>query len=460
MNKLNLLSGRAGWLALLVVALAGCAVSSAQETATAPPATMTPAVTQIPPPATYTPSPTLQSKAVAPTPTSPPPTATATPTPLAPPCRFEASSASQAPASSLDAYVFADPQVVLTHTSNIGIFDWLPDGERLLIARGAEPRPPEEYLEALNVQTGALQRLGEWNMYSGGYNIKPVWLDAERAIIFGDSVNGQWGLYIGREQGAPAQEIVAGLASPHPAVSPDGQRVVFLPQTPANQPQILDVARAQRQDLAFTLPTLSEELAMQLHISRQDPYHMVWHPDGNRIAFYNNVGFYLADLSTGQMCELHLDAPLGGQKLWAVDAKWSPDGRYLAALTAAGEAIVPFIDLTILDMSTGEPRRLDLGHEYLYNLSWSPNSRDLVIMAEADRIDPVRRNQYDLYLVDAATGDSRQMLAGHIFMFSGAYGAAWSPDGQEIALDCPTVNPAEGAIAKGHVCLISVEIGP
>jgi Tol biopolymer transport system component len=457
MNKLYLLSSKLGWLALLV-ALTGCALSSTPEATTAPPATPTPGVTQIPPPATYTPSPTLQAQAAAPSPTSAPPTPTPTitPTPLASPCSFDAGPASQAPASFLDAYVFAEPQVVLTHTESIVIFDWLPDGERLLIARGADPRPPEEYLEVFNVQTGALQRLGEWNMYSVGYTIEPVWLDAEQAIVFGDSANEQWGLYIGRGSGSPAQELVAGLASLHPAVSPDGQRVVFLPQSLANQPQILDVARSQVQNLTFTLPTLPEELAMQLHISRQDPYHMIWHPDGGRIAFYDNVGFYLADLNTGQMCELYLGADWD-RKSWAVDAKWSSDGRYLAALTAAGEPVVPFIDLTILDMSTGETRRINLGHEYLYNLSWSPNSRDLVLMAEADRSDPARMSQYDLYLVDAATGDSRQMLAEHIFMFSGAYGMAWSPDGKEIALDCPV---AEGATAKGQICLIPVETRP
>jgi Tol biopolymer transport system component len=348
---------------------------------------------------------------------------------------------------------------VLTHTTNISVFDWLPDGERLLIARRADPHPPEEYLEVFNVQTGALQRLGEWDIFSGGYNIEPVWLDAEQAIVFGDRVNGQRGLYIGREHGAPAQEIVAGLASLHPAVSPDGQRIVFLPETPANQPQILDIARSQRQNLASTLPVLPEKLAMQLHISRQDPYHMVWHPDGSRIAFYNNVSFYLADLGTGQMCELHLGAH-GGQKLWGVDAKWSPDGRYLAALTTAGEPVVSFIDLTILDMSTGETRRIDLGYEYLHTLSWSPNSRDLATMASAVHVDFARQYQYDLYLVDAVTGDSRQMLAEHIFMLSGVYGVAWSPDGQEIALACPTIDPVEDVIAEGRVCLISVETRP
>ncbi len=54
MKGLNLLPGRAGWLALLVITLVGCVATLDQETATAPPATLTPGVTQIPPPATYT----------------------------------------------------------------------------------------------------------------------------------------------------------------------------------------------------------------------------------------------------------------------------------------------------------------------------------------------------------------------------------------------------------------------
>jgi len=111
-------------------------------------------------------------------------------------------------------------------------------------------------------------------------------------------------------------------------------------------------------------------------------------------------------------------------------------------------------------MSTGGTQRLNLGYEYLHTLSWSPNSRDLVTMGSAVHNDLAREYQYDLYLVDAATGTSRQMLAEHIFMLSGVYGVAWSPDGQEIALACPTIDPAEDAIAEGRVCLISVETEP
>ena len=459
MNKLNLLPGRATWLTLLVITLVGCAVSSAQETVTAPAATMTPATTQIPPPATYTPAPT-----VAPLPTSPPPTptptATATPTPLIPPCSFKAAPVSESSGLPLEAYVFSEPQVVLTHTSVIGIVDWLPDGKRLLITRLIPPAHFSEYVETFDVKTGTLQSYGERrNFYA-----KPVWLDSEQAVVFGDTVNGQWVLRISRGQESLIEDVVVGLASLSLAVSPDRQQIVFLPETPDSRPQILDVLQAQKRDLSFTLPPPPSPDSLTpppISDGGQVPYKMVWRPDGRHIAFYNNWGFYSADMATGQLCEVNLGTPpVGFGKLWSVDAKWSPNGRYLAALTTVGEPIVPFIDLTLLDTSSGELRRLDLGHDYLYAIAWAPDSRVLLVLVEASRSDPTRTNQYDLYLVDAATGDSRQMLAGHTFMFSGVYGSAWSPTGQEIALTCPTVKPTDSTIAEGRLCLISVEAGP
>jgi WD40 repeat protein len=448
MKKLNLLPGRAGWLALLVIALAGCVTTSAQETATTPLDTMTPAVTQIPPPATYTPSPT-----VAPSPTSPPPTLTPTPT-LTPPiplCAFTANPAPGIPGPSLDAFVFSAPQVVLTHTSAIGVVDWLPDGERLLITRLVVPGPPEEYIDTFNVQTRELRRLGEWNVFSAGSNPKPVWLDAEQVVVFGDIINGQWVLSVSRGP----DKVVVDLASPYLAASPDGQLVVFFPETPGNGLQTLDVTQARRQDIPFTLPD-----PLTPPPNRTDPYKVIWQPGGSRIAFYNNAGFYLVDVITGQICELDLGTHMEVGDLWAVAAKWSPNGRYLAALTTAGEPVVSSIDLTLLDIDTGEPRQVHLGYQYLHAMAWHPNSHALLVMAEAGQGDPARANQYDLYLVDAATGDSRQMLAGHTFTLSGIYGAAWSPTGQEIALGCPAIEPTSGRIAEGRLCIISVEIRP
>ena len=128
-----------------------------------------------------------------------------------------------------------------------------------------------------------------------------------------------------------------------------------------------------------------------------------------------------------------------------------------AALTTVGDPIVPFIDLTLLDTSDGSIRHLDLGHQYLASLSWAPDSRHLVVLAEAERGE--RANQYDVYIVDTVTGKWRQVLKGHKFMFSGVYGVAWSPTGKEIALACPVVDPSSGTIAEGRLCIISVEVG-
>ena len=442
---LSIMGGLLGLLALgaLAVALAltfgglrrdvkpaSQAFQSPIETPTQPP---------YPPPAT-------------PTPPGPPATPTVVPTPV-PRCTFATRPVPAEPGPPLDAYHFSEPQVVLTHTSAIGIVGWLPDGRRLLITRLTSDQS-REYIETFDVQTEELQRYGEWHGFSVSFNPKPVWLASEQAVAFAD----KWVLYIGRGEGTPVEEVVTGLAAPYLAASPDGRRVVFFLEVTKQQPQAFDMALAQRQPLPFTLPLMSpQDLPALGQREGPTPYQAAWHLDGNRIAFYNDTGFYLTDPATGQICEIDLGPHVDGKR-WAVDAQWSPNGRYLAALTTVGDPVVRFIDLTLIDMHTGEYRHFDLGHQYLAAMTWVPNGHDLLVMAEADRWDTAGANQYDMYLVDAASGSSKQMLMEYPLIFSGAYGITWSPNGQEIALACPTLMPTESTIAEGRLCVISVEV--
>jgi dipeptidyl aminopeptidase/acylaminoacyl peptidase len=187
-------------------------------------------------------------------------------------------------------------------------------------------------------------------------------------------------------------------------------------------------------------------------------YHVAWQPGGNRIAFFNNVGFFLTDASSHTMCEIDLGTQ-GTFKRWALSAKWSSDGRYLALLTTMGEPIVPFIDLTLIDMNTGQLRRLDLGHQDLHAIAWAPNYHDLLVIAAPPRRDPTQANVHKVYLVDATTAKSRQILTEYQseFVFHSIYGAEWSPDAQTIALSCPIIKEGKGII-EGRLCLVSVEV--
>jgi Tol biopolymer transport system component len=282
-------------------------------------------------------------------------------------------------------------------------------------------------------------------------------LTAEQAVAFTDLVDGQVTLRIGWEKGGPTAAAI-GLAAPFFAASVDGRRLVYLANDAGRQPQVVDVHSTQKQTLPFTLPWLSpQDLPALGQREGPIPYQATWHPGGNQIAFYNDTGFYLADLVRMQTCEIDLGSNTGGKR-WAVDAQWSSDGRYLAALTTVGDPVVRFVDLTLLDAQTGEYRYLNLEHQFLSAMAWAPNSNHLVVLTEANREDTNRINEYDLFLVDATSDASRRMLADHKFTFSGVYGIVWSPAGQRIALACPAIEPAHRTIAEGRLCIISVEI--
>ncbi len=357
-------------LGVLVVLVFGSQTGSAPATPMAK-VTPTPTAQATPTPVVQTtPTPPPYPPPGSPTPPGPPLTPTSVPVSI-PPCAFVAAPVPTTVGPSLDAYVFSEPRVVLTHTSAIGIAGWLPDGERLLITRLIPPALQREYIETFNVQTGAVHQYGERR----NLDANPVWLDSEQAVAFADVAHQQWVLRIGRGKGTTAEEVVAGLASLYLAASPDNRRLVFLPEEARGRPHLFEVAQARREVLPFVLPSPPQPVSPE-QITRLDPYKATWHPDGNKIAFYNESGFYLADLSTGQTCEVDLGPHVSGKR-WAVDARWSPDGRYLAALTTVGKPIVPFIDLTLIDAYTGERYHLDLGLQYLFAITWAPNSRDL-----------------------------------------------------------------------------------
>ena len=389
-----------------------------------------------------------------PTPPGPPATPTVAPTPV-PRCTFAARPIPAEPGPPLNAYHFSEPQVVLTHTSAIGIAGWLPDGQRLLITRRI-PGQPREYVETFNVQTGELQRYGERR----SFDAKPIWLTAERAVAFADvSPDKQVVLRISRGESAPVEEAITGLAAPYLAASPDGRRVVFFTKAAQNRPEAFDVAQVQRQTFPFTLPlTPWQELPALGQQVGPESYRATWHPDGNRVAFYNDTGFYLADLITAQVCQVNLGRITEGAvetwPRWAFYAQWSPSGRYLAMLTAVGDPPVKFSDLTILDTITGEvhsvhpEQYISPGQYYVTDMAWTPNSQIIAIRAAVEVREGVMHE--GLYLIEVATDQDIRMLPQAVFTGGDAgWNLAWSPNGQQIAVSCPTTN-------EGRLCLIAV----
>ena len=385
-----------------------------------------------------------------PTPPGLPATPTVAPTPV-PRCTFAARPAPAEPGPPLEAYRFSKPQVVLTHTSAIGIAGWLPDGERLLITR-LIPGQPREYVEVFNTRTGELQRYGERHSLPG----KPVWLAAHQAVAFADvAPDNQVVLRISRGEAAPVETPVAGLAASFVESSPDGRQVAFFTQAAQNRPEVFDVAQAQRQTLPFTLPlTPWQELSALGQQYGPEPYRAAWSPSGDRLAFYNDTGFYLVDWPSGQICEVDLSFEEGETrygKRWAFYAQWAPNERYLAMLTTIGDLPLKFSDLTILDTLTGEQHfvppaiYINPGQYYIQDMAWAPNGQVLAVLATVEYRDGTTWE--GLYLVEGATGQTKHMLPSIVFPAGDAgWNLAWSPKGNLLAVIC----------LHGPLCLIEV----
>jgi WD40 repeat protein len=419
----------------------------------------TPTQPPYPPPVTPTP---LGPPA---TPTQPPypPPATPTIAPTAVPrCTFAARSAPAVPGPSLDTYHFSEPQVVLTHTSAIGIAGWLPDGQRLLITRDI-PGTNRQAIETFNIRTGELSVYAERN----GSNGKPIWLLALNAVAYSTLVDQHHELWVSRGDPQRVERAVPDVLGLSLATEPDGKHLLYFSRLTGERPQQLNVETRAVQEMPLDLAQLRYPKYPEPVQSMLGPsvFKIVWRPDGSQVVFYTIPWTFLFDVTTNQVCEIDLgQTRVEGMPIWALEAKWSPNGRYLALITtgtfpgqASGTgASILYTELTILDMETGNLRILqpapDIngGQHYVTDITWAPDSYYLAVLGIV-RIDEMGSEKEVVFIVDATTGELRQSLSdrdlgGGLWHWQ----IAWSPDGSQLAVNCPTSE-------EGRLCILSVK---
>jgi hypothetical protein len=408
----------------------------------------------------------LQSPIDTPTPTPPPSQPGPTPTrvPLCTPLAGASDDQPPAEESALDALAFGDPQVILTDTAPIDIAGWMPDGRNLLLVRQV-PGQQAQAIESFDIRSGRTVRYAEAVTDAG--QVFP--LAQGQGVGFMDQagmVEGQAspGVDLKVSHGpGQVQPVVRDVPFRAMAVDPASASLVRYAQAPGGPPVLPPQARQDFRVLTVPIdpylwkyPTYFPNRVETGYAG--DVFQVAVRPDGSMVAFYADPYLFLYDTRTERACEIDLGVAENGQPRFTWDARWSPDGRYLAMLTSArfpGE-LLPFADLTILDSLTGRTRTVNPSPMRLVDaFAWSSNSRLLILLGRLDQ----ERLVDQLHLVDVMQGNTTIVLPQHSFALGISNSVSWTPANSNIALPCHQWPQDSPFITEQRVCLISARLG-
>lgn len=350
-------------------------------------------------------------------------------------------------------YHFSDPGAVLKHDALIGIVQWLPNRYELLLQLKSRDSAIDS-VEILNLDDNTRKPLVHEQITS-----KPVWIDSLTSIAY---------LIPSQSQLANLQTGTASTASPDYGL--------WLLQDNLHQDKIASdlgwsiagsnnrvwVVDAETQDLVeFNSLDRSKKSFVDLKtlgFVPSDPtsgFDIVASPDGSRLALFDNSQLVILELKSQSSIEVNLSPTETFRtetiKHRVFDAVWSPDASQLALIFTTGSAgLLPNSFLALFDVVSQKTTNIPLDYDYVTDVAWAPNSRQLLVMAVIGS-----QNAYDqagLFLVDALTNDYVRVLSD-LELWIGEFGAglAWSSDGANLAVYCPTFEFAQ-------VCSIPVKI--
>jgi len=222
------------------------------------------------------------------------------------------------------------------------------------------------------------------------------------------------------------------------AISPDGSRVAYVEKA--------------RLGNAIYVADRNAPSAAPVHISGandgsgRDENDVAWSPDGKRLAF-------LSDAGSGGQLQLYVSSLDGrpAQKITTLTGflahpEWSPDGKLISLLftekapRAAGplmpmtpetgviEGKVYEQRLTTVDIESGKVQEISPADMYVYEYSWSPDSKSFALTAAHGAGDA---NWYvaQLYTLSAEGGEMKSIYKPPLQIAV----PRWSPDGKNIA---------------------------
>lgn len=361
--------------------------------------------------------------------------------------------------STPEEYTFSEPEVVLTSKYQIDIIEWLPDNQNVLIMPMDDHKFDgiDGYLQTIELFNPETQETKVYATRWRSEGAPPAWNPALNAVVYpytnilGEdkttkklNVDRQVRISYGNPD--DTQLLVNNLPQNYITVKPDGNQMAYL-----TEKSLVKIGAS----LNVLKPVPFDRKLQDYKHEFTVIYKMSWRPNSLYIFLYNeatdNLGYtYLLNTDTNELCNLNFDG-------WALVARWSPNGRYLAIIRAQSYVPIQSSDLIVLDTATGNLYTIELpqeveGKRYVDDITWAPDNYHLFVIGSHNDYSSSEKFNEVLFLGDFITGRMDRVIPSHKFtsIWAGT-NLAWSPDGLKLIMNCPISEETS------QVCLISVQ---
>jgi dipeptidyl aminopeptidase/acylaminoacyl peptidase len=352
---------------------------------------------------------------------------------------------------SLETLSISEPEVLFESSAPIGIADWLPDNQNILIAKSL--LNGSENIESLNVKTKEDQQIIT-RQTSGS---KPIWLDGNNSLVYADLSNNKFGLVVFDKTKNKFNKINQDLFNF--SLSSNGTDLAFFS---LSDPDKLQLWNSNSYTISLNYDLSKYKYQTQTNNSLVGPgktFQTTWQPNGNNIALFGIGYLYLFDIEDQSVCEAPINQYYKSSRIYK-SVKWSSDGKFLAVVSTDLESQMSTSEneLIIWNITDNNIIKPEIKTSFIYGITWSGSSNTLAFLSK-EGITPLGAPIMNLFLVSIENMFIKQINSK--IQFGGGssddWQLSWSHDGSELAVKCPLWQPNSASIKEDRICLISIK---